>query len=605
MQIYRKNIKNYLILGIFLAYIGFCLGNIYSWLPGYNMISKFHFLFYKELSQFLSENLLLIFFRPTLIGTILAFISFLIALLLYVKDNDSGVYRQGEEHGSSRYATIKEISRFQDSDPQKNIILTRNAGMGIHNKRLAPQHQKNKNGVAVGGPGTGKTRNFVKPNIMQMNSSFIVVDPKGLLIKETGKMLEDAGYQIKIFNLDTLSNSDGFNVFSYIKTELDIDRVLEAITEGTRKGEQKGEDFWNQAEALLIRSFIAFLWFDGQDNSYLPHLGMIADMLRFTERKDPKEPSPVEQWFEEQHESRPNNYAYKQWSLFNDLYKSETRMSVLSIAAGRYSVFDHEEVVNMVRYDTMNIESWNTKKTAVFLAIPETSTSFNFIGSIMLATALETLRKKADGILIGDIKLAEGESLLHVRWLIDECANIGKIPNLDRSLATFRSREMSIVLVLQALDQLKTMYPKGWATLINTCDTLLFLGGDEKETTEYLSKRAGKQTLSVRKHSLSKGRGSGSENRDKMSRDLLDPSEIGRINGQDALVFISGEHVFKDKKFTVEDHPNASLLANDPEDDNWYNYKRYFSEAEKILDMVSKEEVIFVDHGVIGSEEEE
>lgn len=605
MQVYRKNIKNYLILGMFLAYLGFCLGNFYSLVPSYNMMAKFNFMFHKDLSSFISKNLLLILFRPTIVGIVLAFISFLIALLLYAKDNDSGVYRHGEEHGSSRYATIKEISRFRDREPQENILFTKNGGMGLHNKKLAYKNQKNKNSIVLGGPGSGKTHTFMKPNIMQMNSSFVAVDPKGLLIKETGKMLEDAGYQIKIFNLDSLTNSDGFNVFSYIKTELDIDRVLEAITEGTRKGDQKGEDFWNQAEALLIRSFIAYLWFDGQDNNYLPHLGMIADMLRFTERKDPKEPSPVEQWFEEQHESRPNNYAYKQWSLFNDLYKSETRMSVLAIAAGRYSVFDHEEVVNMVRHDTMDIESWNTKKTAVFLAIPETSTSFNFIGSIMLATALETLRKKADGILIGDISLPEGESLLHVRWLIDEFANIGKIPNLDRSLATFRSREMSIVLILQALDQLKTMYPKGWATLINTCDTLLFLGGDEKETTEYLSKRAGKQTLSVRKHSLSKGRGGGSENRDKMSRDLLDPSEIGRINGTDALLFVSGEHVFKDRKFTVEDHPNSILLGQNPQDDNWYHYKRYFSEAERILDMVNNKDVVLVDHGVVGSQSEE
>ncbi|WP_366533593.1 VirD4-like conjugal transfer protein, CD1115 family (plasmid) [Carnobacterium maltaromaticum] len=603
MQPYKKNFKPYLILAIILSMVGFVVGNFLWLLPGYDIYSKLMFLFNKDVSGFVNDSILQIFFTPSLFAFGVGILGFLSGMLAYVRNNDSGVYRHGEEYGSARFATTEEIVKFADKEkPENDLIYTRHARMCLFNSRLAFEFQKNKNAIVIGGPGSGKTFTFIKPNIMQMNASFIVTDPKKLLVHETGKMLKDNGYKIKIFDLATLANSDSFNVFNYIKTELDVDRVLEAITEGTKKNDQQGgEDFWRQAEALLIRSFIAYLWFDGQENDYTPHLGMIADMLRLTERKDPKVPSPVEMWFEEQNERIPNNYAYKQFTLFNDLYKSETRMSVLAIAAGRYSIFDHEQVVDMVREDTMDIESWNEEKTAVFIAIPETSDTYNFLSAIFLATAMEVLRKKADEVLTGERILAIGKKLLHIRFLIDEFANIGRIPNIDKALATFRSREMSIVIVLQALDQLKTMYKNGWATLVNTCDSFLFLGGDEKETTEYLSKRAGKQTISLRKTSVSRGRqGSSSESRDKTGRDLLTPDEIGRLKGTDALLFISGQHVYKDKKYTVQEHEQAHLLSNTPGDANWFTYKRYRNEEEELLDKVRKEDI--VDHGVITDE---
>nr|WP_157456756.1 type IV secretory system conjugative DNA transfer family protein [Carnobacterium maltaromaticum] len=603
MQPYKKNFKPYLILAIILSMVGFVLGNFLWLLPGYDIYSKLLFLFNRDVSGFVNDSILQIFFKPSLFAFGVGMLGFLSGMLAYVHNNDSGIYRHGEEYGSARFATTEEIVKFADKEkPENDLIYTRHARMCLFNSRLAFEFQKNKNAIVIGGPGSGKTFTFIKPNIMQMNASFIVTDPKKLLVHETGKMLKDNGYKIKIFDLATLANSDSFNVFNYIKTELDVDRVLEAITEGTKKNDQQGgEDFWRQAEALLIRSFIAYLWFDGQENDYTPHLGMIADMLRLTERKDPKVPSPVEMWFEEQNERIPNNYAYKQFTLFNDLYKSETRMSVLAIAAGRYSIFDHEQVVDMVREDTMDIESWNEEKTAVFIAIPETSDTYNFLSAIFLATAMEVLRKKADEVLTGERILAMGKKLLHIRFLIDEFANIGRIPNIDKALATFRSREMSIVIVLQALDQLKTMYKNGWATLVNTCDSFLFLGGDEKETTEYLSKRAGKQTISLRKTSVSRGRqGSSSESKDKTGRDLLTPDEIGRLKGTDALLFISGQFVYKDKKYTVHEHEQAHLLSNTPGDANWFTYKRYRNEEEELLDKVRKEDI--VDHGVITDE---
>lgn len=600
MQPYKKEFKTYLIRGLFLGYLGYVLGNFWSILQGYDLYSKFNTLFTKDMTAFVLQHPLEISLKPSWLGIFIAFIAFIFTLLFYTIDNDKGIYRNGEEHGSARYATKEEIANFADEDLQANILFTKNGRMGLDNQRLPYDFQKNKNTIVIGGPGSGKTFTFIKPNILQLNSSFLDIDPKGLVVRETGQMLEAAGYDVKVFDLANLANSDMFNVFHYIKTELDIDRVLEAITEGTQKKENNGgDDFWRQAEALLIRAFIGFLWFDGQDNDYLPHLGMIGDMLRLTERKEKNTPSPVEDWFEELNENHPNNYAYKQWSLFNDLYNGETRMSVLAIASGRYSIFDHEQVTDMIRYDTMDIESWIDKKTAVFVAIPETNDAFNFLAAIFISTVMETLRKKKDDILSGAIE--SPSKSLHFRFLIDEFANIGRIPNIDKALATFRSRDMSIVIVLQALDQLKTMYPKGWATLVNTCDTLLFLGGDEKETTDYLSKRAGKQTISVRKASYSKGkRGGGSENRDTIGRDLLTPDEIGRINGKEALLYVAGQFVFRDKKYTVSDHPNAIMLANSPQDDNWYLYKRYKNEVEKLLDQVKPSSVI--DHGIVSDD---
>lgn len=273
-------------------------------------------------------------------------------------------------------------------------------------------------------------------------------------------------------------------------------------------------------------------------------------------------------------------------------------MSVLALVTARFSVFDHEQVVNMIRDDNMEIELWNEEKTAVFVEIPDTSDDYNFIAAIFVSTITEVLKNKADKVLSGTLKLQPGKHLLHVRFFLDEFANIGKLPNVDKMLAVFRSRDMSIVILLQALDQLKTMYQHGWATLVNTCDSVLFLGGDEQETTKYLSQRAGKQTISIRNQSMTKGgRGGSSENRQKQGRDLFTPDEIGRLQGGDALLFIAGENVFRDKKYNVFEHPNADFLANNVSDPNWYQYKIYVSEEEEILDKVNPENLI--DHGGI------
>lgn len=593
MQIYKKEFKPYLVLSICLALLFAVTGNFWAHLPGDSFYEQVNFFFAESILDYmLVNNHWLTLFYPSLLGLYLLFIGLGIGLLFYTYNNDSRYYRPNEEYGSARFAKKEEMARYADEIPEYNTILSKVARMGLFNDRITRAFQRNKNLMIIGDPGSGKTFNVLKPNILQTNASFLITDPKGLLIRECGAFLEKMGYKIKVFDLNTLLNSDHFNVFKYIKTELDIDKVLEWITEGTKKTDNQGEDFWIKAEGLLIRSFLAFLWIDGQDNDYLPHIGMVADMLRFVKRREKNKPSPVEEWFEEQNERHPNNYAYRQWTLFNDLYEAETRASVLGIAAARYSVFDHSQVVDLVRNDTMDIESWNEEKTAIFVTIPETTDSYNFLAAIFISTAMEVLRDKVDKVLTGEIAYRQ---LLHFRFWIDEFANIGRIPNIDKALASFRSRNMSIAIFLQALDQLKTMYKYGWASMANLCATVIFLGGDEEATVKYLSERIGSQTIGTRKYSHNKGRqGGGSENRDYTGRKLLFPDEIGRLNGDECLVFITKENVFKDEKFPVFDHPNAQYLANKPTDENWYRYKRYKDDVEEFLDKA-----VMVDHGEI------
>lgn len=605
-QPYKKQLKPYLLTGIILGFLINWIGNWFflsSTLENMDFNEKIQFLFSTEgITTFFSQALLyLLKYNP--FALIAGLTTFLLCLMAYTYGNDRGVYRLGEEYGSARFATTNEMKKYADSVEENNMILTQNARMGMWNNRIKHSFQKNKNVAVIGDSGSGKTFTFVKPNLLQCVGSIIVTDPKGLLVRETGTLLEKQGYKIKIFDLNTLENSDQFNVFNYIKREIDLDRVLEAITEGTKKSNKQGEDFWIQAEAILIRSLLAFLWIDGKDNDYIPKLSMIADMLRIATPPNKKSPAPISLWFEEQNEKHPNNYAYRQWKLFEDSFEGETRASVLAIAASRYSVFDHYDVSNMVSRDTMNIEKWIEEKTAVFITIPETNGAYNFLASIFITTIMETLRGRIDKILSGEEKLENGKNPLFIQFIIDEFANIGRIPNIDKALATFRSRNMSIIIILQALAQLKAMYKDDWASMLNNCASLLFLGGDEKETTKYLSERAGKQTINIRNHSHSRGsRGNSTENKQTLARDLMTPDEIGRLDGNQCLLFVTKEYVYKDYKYNVYNHPLANLLADDYKDLKWYKYKRFMNEVDELMDNVKKEDVI--DKGIIGEEKE-
>ncbi|HFI0715090.1 TPA: VirD4-like conjugal transfer protein, CD1115 family [Streptococcus suis] len=585
----QKKFWPYLLLSLFLAYIFSSVVVFYSNVP--IEVQPLEIISLKRIEWMIDNYSAFPFIPSQITPTSLCagIVGFFIGLILFLRIGDNGIYRHGEEQGSARFATVKEMATFRDKESEMNMIFSKNSWMGLINKRLPYSRQLNKNVIVIGLPGDGKTFTYVKPNIMQTNSSFIITDPKGLLVYEVGDMLEKAGYTIKVFDLVHLSNSNTFNVFSYIRSELDIDRIAEAIVDGTKKSDQQGEDFWVQAELMLMRSLLAYLYFDGELNGYTPNLSNVADLLRNLQREEGKEdiPSPVERMFEDLEKRLPNNYANKQWQLFNSNFKSETRTSVLAVLSARYSVFDHEQVKQMVATDTMEIEKWNTEKTAVFIAIPETNKAFNFMASLMFAMMFEILTHKADDILQG--KIETDKPLLHVQMIIDEFANIGRIPNFNEVLASVRSREMSCKIIVQAINQLKSMYKNDWQTLVNNCATLLFLGTNDEETMKYLSTRAGKQTINLKNRSITRGRnGSMSESHQTHQRDLMTPDEVARIGVDEALVFIAKQNVFKDKKASVFDHPRAKELADGPKDANWYHYKRYMSDIAEWLESIDQ-----------------
>lgn len=573
----RKKFLPYFLLSIVFFYLFHCLFVFYQKAPDLSSstdvlgIAKFDWL----INNFTYKVFLNIHFTSFSILT--GLVGVVIALMAFLRVSDTGVYRHGEEQGSARFATVKELLSFRDKEPENNMIFTKNGQMGLFNKRLPYPKQLNKNSLVVGIPGDGKTFTYVKPNIMQENSSFVITDPKGLLVREVGSMLENDGYTIKVFDLVNLTNSDTFNVFNYMKSELDIDRVSEAIVDGTKKSDKQGEDFWAQAELLLMRSLLGYLYFDSQISGYTPNLSNVSDMLRNIQRIDKKKPSPVEKMFEALDKELPDNYACKQWELFNNNFQSETRTSVLAVASARYAVFDHKEVKTLIERDTMEMDKWNIEKTAIFITIPETNKAFNFLASLMFAMMFDVLTHQADDMLQGLIH--QDKELLHIQFIIDEFANIGKIPNFNEVLASIRSREMSAKIIIQAISQLQAMYHNDWKTIINNCATILYLGTQDKETMEYFSLRSGKQTINVKNRSVSRGRnGSMSESNQIQMRPLMTPDEIARIGVDEALLFIAKQNVLKDKKASVFDHPKAKELANHHTDDNWYQYKRYMTD---------------------------
>ena len=578
MEYKKKKFLPYLLIGIVLALIlnrGYALYSVAPIVKG-QLFSQYLYV----ADKFIDPPYFLFSFKP--IGLLMILVGLFVSLLAYLNPKKIENYRPGEEAGSARFAKVSDLMGFRDKDPKNDMIFSKNARMGLFNKNLPYKWQLNKNVVVIGLPGDGKTFNFVKPNIMQMNSSYIITDPKGLLVHEVGKMLADNGYNVKVFDLVHLSNSDQFNPFHYMKSELDIDRVTEAIIDGTKKSDNQGENFWVQANLLLTRALIGYLYFDSKVNDYTPNLSMVSDLLRNIKRDNEKIPSPVELLFEELEEAIPGNYACKQWDLFNQNFQAETRTSVLAVMSAQYSVFDHDQVTQMIERDTMEMETWNTKKTAVFIAIPETNKAFNFLASTMFSVMFDILTHGADDILQGRKLGYKPSDLIHVQMIIDEFANIGKIPNFNEVLASVRSREMSIKIILQVTNQLQALYKNDWKTIFNNCATHVFLGTNDDDTMKYYSLKAGKQTIKQINYSESRGKiKSGSISYQNTQRDLNTPDEIARIGVDEALVFISKQFVLKDKKMTVFDHPMKDQISNSPDDDNWFIYQKYMTDDEE------------------------
>ena len=590
MKLQKKPLIPYLIISLVFAFLTHRAYVLYSIAPKpdmNNLCSQYTYVLEKYVEPpYFYPN-----FSPFAI--LAAMVGFFIGMMFYLKIKPDETLRHGEEAGSAKFATAQELAGFKDSEPTNNMIFTKNAQMGLFNKNLPFQWQLNKNVLVVGLPGDGKTFTYVKPNLMQMNSSFMVTDPKGLLVRETGKMLEEHGYQVKVFDLVNLTNSDMFNPFNYMKSELDIDRITEALVEGASENEHKGEPFWDKAQLLLNRALIGYLYFDSKTRDYTPNLSMVAELLRNIRRPNDKEPSTVEKMFVELEESMPGNYACKQWNLFNDNFDAETRTSVFAMVATQYSVFDHQAVTDLIKSDTMEMDTWNTEKTAVFVAISETNKAFSFLASTLFTVMFDQLTHNADAIIQGQKDGYTADDLVHVQFIFDEFANIGKIPHFNEVLASVRSREMSVKIIIQAISQLDTIYgDKARKSMVNNCATLLFLGTNDEDTMRYFSMRAGKQTITQKSYSEQRGqRVSGSTSTQAHQRDLMTPDEIARIGVDEALVFISKQNVLRDKKAMVTDHPMKDELSNNPNDGKWYNYIRFMVEDPELFNAVRDGEI--------------
>ena len=454
----------------------------------------------------------------------------IIRLVVYVKSKNAKKFRKDVEYGSARWGTREDIAPFMDADPRKNIILTQTEGLMMSNRPKNPKDARNKNVLVVGGSGSGKTRFFIKPNLMQMHSSYVVTDPKGTVLLETGKLLERNGYRIKVFNTINFKKSMHYNPFAYIHSEKDILKLTTTLITNT-KGEGKGgDDFWLKAETLLYCALIGYIYYEAPPEEQ--NFATLIEMVNAMEvREDDEEfENPVDILFKELGEKDPNHFAVRQYKKFK-LAAGKTAKSILVSCGARLAPFDIQELLDLTAYDELELDTLggrkkgDTQKTALFLIMSDTDATFNFLISMIYSQLFNLLCEKADDEFGGKLPV-------HVRCLIDECANIGQIPNLEKLVATIRSREISACLVLQAQSQLKAIYKDNADTIIGNMDSRLFLGGSEPTTLKELSAALGKETIDTFNTGESRGREtSHSLNYQKLGKELASVDELAVLDG--------------------------------------------------------------------------
>lgn len=461
-------------------------------------------------------------------------------------------YLIGMEHGSAKWGTSIDIAKFTDKVFSRNMLFTKSEKMSLDTRKTF----RNNNVLVVGGSGSGKTRFFVKPNLMQLHSSYVITDPKGSLLKECGKMLENAGYQIKVLNLIDMQSSDKYNFFNYIRDEKDILKlVTNLITNTNAPGSKTAGDFWEKAETALLQALFGYVFYEALPEER--NIGTVMEMLRLAKVREDQEDfkSPLDIMFDDLKSENPDHFVCKQYDLFK-LAAGKTAKSILVSVGVRLSPFNINVVTEMLSEDTIGIDTIGDEKTALFIIIPDSDRTFNFISAIMYQQLFDTLFLKAENEYGGRLPY-------HVRFLLDEFANIGQIPNFEIYIATMRSREISVNVILQNLAQLKNLYKDSWETITGNCDTLLFLGGKEQSTLEYISKLVGKTTIDLKTTNESKGQsGSYSINNQVLGRDLITPSEVGLLNGNECILSIRGIPPFKSTKFDITKHHKYKELSD-------------------------------------------
>lgn len=495
-------------------------------------------------------------------------------------------YMFGKEHGTARWAEKNEIEKLKDKRESKNIILTQTEMLSIDTRMT----RKNLNVLITGGAGTGKTRGFAKPNLLQANTSFVITDPKGELLRDTGRSLIEAGYKLKVFNLIEMDYSSCYNPFPYIRKESDVMKVVNTLIKNTNpKGYTGGTDpFWEKSEIALLQAIFFFIWYEVRYSEQ--NFSTVMWMLRCADVKEDDEAyiSDLDILFNELKERNPNHIAIRQYTIFKQ-GAGKTAKSILISVGVRLSPFNIDAVANLTSKDELQLDEIGDEKTALFVVISDSDTTFNFLAAMMYSQLFDSLYYTADFKNKGRLKN-------HVRCILDEFANIGYIPEFDKLIATMRSREISCSIILQNMAQLETMYKDSWKTIVGNCDSFLFLGSKEQSTLEYVSKQLGKETIDTRNINRNKGRqGSSSYNYGIHGRELMTPDEIGRMPDSDCILMIRGIFPFYSKKYTLEQHPRYKFLY-DSSDDNYFDYrdaKRFCheqqaeGEREKIMERYS------------------
>ena len=500
-------------------------------------------------------------------------------LAVYLKSKNAKKYRHGMEYGSARWGTPADIAPFIAPKFEDNIILTKTERLMMSNRPPDPKNARNKNVLVVGGSGSGKTRYFIKPNLLQCTSkshpvSFVVTDPKGGLIQECGLALLKNGYKIRTMNTINFHKSMRYNPFAYIHEEKDILKLVTTLMTNTKGEGQGGDPFWDKAERLLLTSLIAYLHYEApaEEQNFATLLEMLNTMQVLED--DEEYQNPVDLLFEELGKKKPNSFAVRQYKLYK-LAAGKTAKSILISCGARLAPFDIQELRNLTMYDELALDTLGDKKTALFLIMSDTDSTFNFLISMVYTQLFNLLCDKADDVYGGKLPI-------HVRCLIDECANIGQIPNLEKLVATIRSREISACLVLQARSQLKAIYKDNADTIIGNMDSQIFLGGSEPTTLKDLSEMLGKETIDAFNTSDTRGNSpSYGTTFQKMGHELLSRDELAVLDGGKCILQLRGVRPFLSDKYDLTQHPNYKLTSDyDPK--NTFDIEKYLNRKEKI-----------------------
>ena len=498
----------------------------------------------------------------------------LIKFIVYTKGKNAKKFRQGKEYGSARWGNKKDIEPYMDEKFQNNILLTQTERLTMNGRPANPKYARNKNVLVIGGSGSGKTRFYVKPNLMQMHSSYCVTDPKGTIVLECGKMLEDNGYEIKILNTINFKKSMKYNPFAYIRSEKDILKLVQTIIANTKgEGEKAGEDFWVKAEKLYYTALIGYIFYEAPREE--KNFATLLDMIDASEVREDDETymNPIDRLFEALEKKEPTHFAVKQYKKYK-LAAGKTAKSILISCGARLAPFDIQELRDLMQEDELELDTLGDRKTALFVIISDTDDTFNFVVSIMYSQLFNLLCDKADDVYGGRLPV-------HVRCLLDEFANIGLIPKFEKLIATIRSREISASIILQAQSQLKAIYKDNADTIVGNCDSTLFLGGKEKTTLKELSETLGKETIDLYNTSETRSnQKSFGLNYQKTGKELMSQDEITVMDGGKCIFQLRGVRPFLSDKFDITKHENYKLLE-DYDKKNLFDIESYMKRKGK------------------------